>query len=83
MKGDVQVQEHSQLSQISIGSMSQEVKVGGCESCGNEVHNEGMFIIDSNAENFTQGTDKGYIQSPVQVNEESKDIRKQLFQYPL
>jgi len=52
--------------------MNHEVEVGGYESYENEVHNEEMFIGDSNAETFTRGTDKGDIQSPVQVNRESK-----------
>jgi len=62
MKGYVQLQEHSQLTDISrsngfknnfIGSMNQEVKASGGHSYGNEVHNEGMFIRDSNVETFT------------------------------
>ena len=48
MNRDVQVQEHGQLSDISIGSMNQELEVGGCKSYGNEVHNERMFIGNSN-----------------------------------
>ena len=30
MKGDVKVQGHGQLSDINVGSMNQEVEVGGC-----------------------------------------------------
>jgi len=41
-----------------------------------------MFIGDSNAEIFTQGTDKGDIQSPVQVNEESKTLENNFFNIP-
>ena len=82
IKGDVQVQERGQLSDISISYVNQEVEVGGFESYGNEVHYEGMFIGDSNAETFTRGTDKGDIQSPVQVNEESKTLENNFFNIP-
>jgi len=62
--------------------MNQEVEVGGYESYGNEVHNEGMFIEDSNVETFTRGTDKGDIQSLIQVNEESKTLGNNFFNIP-
>jgi len=62
--------------------MNQEVEVGGCQSCGNEVHNEGMFIGDGNAEIFTQWTNKRDIQSPVKVNKESKTLENNFFNIP-
>lgn len=59
MKVDVQVQEH-QLSDFSrsnefnnfVGSLNQEVELGGCQSYANEVHNEGMFIRDKQCRKF-------------------------------
>ena len=62
--------------------MNQEVEVGGSQSYGNEVHNEGMFIGDSNVETFTGGIDKENVQAPVQVNKEPKTLANNFFNIP-
>ena len=61
MEADVQVIEYRQLPNIEandvnnslLDSVNQEVQVGDSESYADEVHSEGMFILDGNVDAFT------------------------------
>ena len=61
--------------------MNQEVEVVGCQSYGNEEHNE-VFIGDNNIKTSTGVTDKEDIQALVQVNEESETLENNFFNIP-
>ena len=62
--------------------MNEEVEVGGCQSYENEVHNEFMFIGDSNVWTFIRGTDKEDVQTPIQANKESTSSENSFFNIP-
>jgi len=80
MKADVQVREYRQLPDIksndtNISLFDSMNQVGDCHSQIHEVHNEGMFILDSNVnvDAFTGAPNEEVIQ-PLPVNEESKIV---------
>ena len=60
MEAKVQIVEYRQLPDIksndvnnsSLDSTNHEVQVSDSLSYANEVHNEGMFILDSNVDTF-------------------------------
>jgi len=56
--------------------MNQEVQVGDRESYANEVHSEGMFILDSNVDAFTRAPNEEDVQPLIQVNKKSTIIAK-------
>jgi len=68
--------EHHQLSDIEandvnnslLDSMNQEVQVGNCKSYANEVHSEGIFILDSNVDAFTGTPNDEDVQPLIHVS---------------
>jgi len=54
--------------------MNQEVEVRDCQFNVGEVHNEGIFILENNADVFTGATDKEDAQPSIRGNEESKMV---------
>ena len=62
--------------------MNQEVQTKDCESYANEVHTEGMFILDSNVDAFTEAPNEEDVQPLIQVNKESMIIANNSFVIP-
>ena len=62
--------------------MNQEVQVGDCESYVNDVHSEGMFILDRNVDAFTEAPNEDDIQPLIQVSEESMIMANNSFIIP-
>ena len=54
--------------------MHLDMQVGDYESYANDVHSEGMFILDSNMDAFTEAPNEDNVQPLIQVNEESTII---------
>ena len=82
MLQDAQVIEYRELPDIEandvnnsiLDSMNQEVHVGDRESYANEVHSEGMFILDRYVDAFTGAPNEKNVQPLIPVNEESTII---------
>ena len=90
MQANVQVMEYRQLPDIEandvnnslLDSMKQELQTEDSESYANEVHSEGMLILDSNVDAFTEEPNEEDVQLLVQVNEESMIIANNSFVIP-
>ena len=90
MLQDAQVIEYRELPDIEandvnnsiLDSMNQEVHVGDRESYANEVHSEGMFILDGNVDALTEAPNEDDVQPIIQVNEESTIIANNSFIIP-
>ena len=72
MEADVQGSQlldikSNDVSNSLLDSMNHELQVEDCQSYANAVHNEGMFILDSNVDAFTGAPNKKDAQSPIQV----------------
>jgi len=91
MQANVQVMEYRQLPDIEandvnnslIDSMNQELQTEDYESYANEVHSEGMLILDSNVDTFTEEPNEEDVQPLIQVNEESMIIANNSFLIPM
>ena len=85
-----QVKKYHQLQTVEVNnvnnnildSMNQEVQVRDCELYANEVHSEGMLIVDSNVDAFTKAPNEEDVQPLIQVNEESIMIANNSFIIP-
>jgi len=80
MEAKVQVIKYRQLPEIKsndvnnniLDSMNHEVQVNDSPTYANEVHDEGIFILDSNVDAFIGAPNEEDVQPLVEVNEESK-----------